>query len=85
MVETNLRESVGDELNGLLWLDGLRRGSAPMGSINDDDSFPMTRNDKGKGKVKHSDEVEGWDWAGVDGIWRRCVCWMDYRDLIREC
>ncbi|KAH7924179.1 hypothetical protein BV22DRAFT_1105634 [Leucogyrophana mollusca] len=26
---------------------------------------------KGKGKEL---EVEGWDWAGVTGIWRRCVC-----------
>ncbi|KAF9230200.1 hypothetical protein BU15DRAFT_83924 [Melanogaster broomeanus] len=25
---------------------------------------------------------EGWDWAGVAGIWRRCVCWMDYRELL---
>ncbi|KAH9840524.1 uncharacterized protein C8Q71DRAFT_721069 [Rhodofomes roseus] len=26
--------------------------------------------------------TEGWDWAGVTGIWRRCICWLDYRDLI---
>lgn len=25
---------------------------------------------------------EGWDWAGVAGVWRRCVCWMDYRELL---
>ncbi|KZT64676.1 hypothetical protein DAEQUDRAFT_769469 [Daedalea quercina L-15889] len=25
---------------------------------------------------------DGWDWAGVTGIWRRCICWLDYRDLI---
>ncbi|KAH7886794.1 hypothetical protein F5I97DRAFT_1808060 [Phlebopus sp. FC_14] len=36
---------------------------------------------KGKGKAR---EVEGWDWAGVAGIWRRCVCWMDYRELLCE-
>jgi hypothetical protein len=23
----------------------------------------------------------GWDWAGVEGLWMRCVCWMDYRTL----
>ncbi|KAL4244700.1 hypothetical protein ABKN59_010354 [Abortiporus biennis] len=28
------------------------------------------------------EEVKGTDWAGVTGEWRRCVCWMDYRDLI---
>ncbi|KAG0694712.1 hypothetical protein DFH29DRAFT_985185 [Suillus ampliporus] len=27
-------------------------------------------------------EVEGWDWAGVGGIWKRCVCWLDYRELL---
>lgn len=24
----------------------------------------------------------GWDWAGVTGVWRRVICWLDYRDLI---
>lgn len=35
--------------------------------------------ENGKGK---QDEVEGWDWAGVSGIWKRCVCWLDYRELL---
>jgi hypothetical protein len=26
-----------------------------------------------------------WDWAGVEGEWMRCVCWMDYRGLLCEC
>jgi len=26
--------------------------------------------------------VDGWDWAGVEGEWRRVVCWMDYQDLL---
>ena len=91
VVETNLRESVGaDGLGGLVWPEGLRRESAPMGAQDDESlaaPFAMPRSvNKGKGKQKRSylEEVEGWDWAGVDGIWRRCVCWMDYRDLIRE-
>jgi len=25
---------------------------------------------------------QGWDWAGAAGIWRRCICWLDYRDLL---
>ena len=25
-----------------------------------------------------------WDWAGVEGKWRRVVCFMDYRDLFSE-
>ncbi|KAF8836870.1 hypothetical protein BDN67DRAFT_957436 [Paxillus ammoniavirescens] len=36
----------------------------------------------GKGKGKQSDACEGWDWAGVTGLWRRCVSWMDYQDLL---
>ncbi|CCM00206.1 uncharacterized protein FIBRA_02234 [Fibroporia radiculosa] len=28
------------------------------------------------------DSVVAWDWAGVTGVWRRCICWFDYRDLI---
>lgn len=87
VVESNLRESVGPEsgLDGLLWLEGLRRGSAPTGDHEDDPHLEPPRINKGKGKQKDPEEVMGWDWAGVDGIWRRCVCWMDYRDLIREC
>ncbi|KAK7696445.1 hypothetical protein QCA50_001102 [Cerrena zonata] len=84
VVETNLLESVGtDGLSGLLSLEGLRRGSAPMG-LHDDDPLlpPIPVPANGKGKQKDPEEVTGWDWAGVDGIWRRCVCWMDYRDLI---
>ncbi|KAH9938892.1 uncharacterized protein BXZ73DRAFT_44525 [Epithele typhae] len=23
-----------------------------------------------------------WDWAGVEGVWRRLVCWLDYDELI---
>ncbi|KAF8876277.1 hypothetical protein BD779DRAFT_1561102 [Infundibulicybe gibba] len=39
-----------------------------------------------KGKRKEgsgtSSAVAGWDWAGVAGEWRRCICWMDYHDLL---
>ncbi|CDO77836.1 hypothetical protein BN946_scf184714.g11 [Trametes cinnabarina] len=92
VIEANLRETFSEEnLSGLLSLDGLRPGSAPW----DADQYKMnssgdesTATSKGKGKEKatewssDSDEVEGWDWAGVTGLWKRCVCWMDYRDLI---
>jgi len=26
--------------------------------------------------------VQGWDWAGVTGEWRRAICWLDYQDLL---
>ncbi|KAI8972261.1 hypothetical protein BD414DRAFT_500725 [Trametes punicea] len=25
------------------------------------------------------------DWAGVEGVWRRLVCWLDYHDLLCDC
>ncbi|KAJ7042606.1 hypothetical protein C8F04DRAFT_1076502 [Mycena alexandri] len=43
---------------------------------------PPPADDKGKGKAASSDEVDGWDWAGVEGQWRRVVCWLDYRELL---
>ncbi|KAJ6604246.1 hypothetical protein DFH09DRAFT_1018232 [Mycena vulgaris] len=44
----------------------------------EDDEAPAPV-DKGKTKAT---EVDGWDWAGVEGEWRRVVCWLDYRDLL---
>ncbi|OCH91985.1 hypothetical protein OBBRIDRAFT_833799 [Obba rivulosa] len=95
VIEANLREAVDDDdLAGLVSMDGLRIGSAPWNMGMDDarvggkDVPEGTSADKGKGKAvegdggKDEDEVEGCDWAGVTGIWRRCVCWLDYRDLI---
>ncbi|KAF7320003.1 hypothetical protein MKEN_00784200 [Mycena kentingensis (nom. inval.)] len=40
--------------------------------------------DKGKGKekAKEQEAYQGWDWAGVEGEWRRVVSWLDYRDLL---
>ncbi|KAI9065682.1 hypothetical protein FKP32DRAFT_1567364 [Trametes sanguinea] len=92
VIEANLRETFSEEnLSGLLSLDGLRPGSAPWDA--DQYKTSTTTGDSAdsstaKGKEEaltppsDSEEVEGWDWAGVTGIWKRCVCWMDYRDLI---
>ncbi|KZV61856.1 hypothetical protein PENSPDRAFT_693030 [Peniophora sp. CONT] len=38
--------------------------------------------DEGNGEEVVGEECEGWDWAGVAGQWRRCVCWLDYKDLV---
>ncbi|KAA1476391.1 hypothetical protein DENSPDRAFT_509164 [Dentipellis sp. KUC8613] len=56
-------------LRALLSLEGLRACSAPGLPAGDEarDAFAPG---------------EGWDWAGVEGQWRRCVCWLDYRELI---
>ncbi|KAJ7462779.1 hypothetical protein B0H11DRAFT_1871290 [Mycena galericulata] len=59
------------------------RPEDPEGDDDDDDDAPSTppSTDKGKGKAT-DEEFEGWDWAGVEGEWRRVVCWLDYRDLL---
>ncbi|KAK7064567.1 hypothetical protein R3P38DRAFT_2825298 [Favolaschia claudopus] len=69
-------------------LDLVRMGGAPgfwdiwrSENVEGDDDAPVTDN-KGKAKATDGDEVEGWDWAGVTGEWRRVVCWLDYRDLL---
>ncbi|KAI0631740.1 hypothetical protein C8Q77DRAFT_1159486 [Trametes polyzona] len=89
LVEANLREAdVGSEVARLFSLDDLRAGSAPWNanltgdSAANELSSPKS-SDKGKEKASGDDgEVVGYDWAGVTGVWKRCVCWMDYRDLI---
>ncbi|THU84770.1 hypothetical protein K435DRAFT_783647, partial [Dendrothele bispora CBS 962.96] len=34
--------------------------------------------------LNEDDNVDGWDWAGVEGKWTRAVTWMDYRDLLEH-
>ena len=82
VVEANLREAVrSDALSGLMWLDGLRRGSAPKAcdpAFNKSTigssfvaSAPSPSSDaKGKAKAKTQDGVDGWDWAGIEGDWK---------------
>ncbi|KAI0704395.1 hypothetical protein C8T65DRAFT_653863 [Cerioporus squamosus] len=91
VVEANIRESVQNvqDLRGLFSLDGLRPGSAPWDASAykapappEEGAEPSSDKGKGKERAMEEDECEGWDWAGVTGIWQRCVCWMDYRDLI---
>ncbi|KZT20516.1 hypothetical protein NEOLEDRAFT_1182475 [Neolentinus lepideus HHB14362 ss-1] len=77
VVEANLREAVGE---------GLVRGLGEVGGVRGrvfvrpEDG--LGKEDGEEGREKQEGECGGWDWAGVEGAWRRCVCWMDYRDLI---
>ena len=84
VVEANLHEAFADssDMRGLLALDGLRPGSAPWDASAYKPSEVEPPAACVKGKAKESVEVTGWDWAGMTGMWKRCVCWMDYRDLI---
>ncbi|KAJ7630508.1 hypothetical protein FB45DRAFT_915746 [Roridomyces roridus] len=89
----NAATDVGLELHDIVdamqSLDLTRMGGAPgfwnvwrpeSAEDEEEDEKPAPV-DKGKGKA-NDDEVEGWDWAGVTGEWRRVVCWLDYRDLL---
>ncbi|KAI0067418.1 hypothetical protein BV25DRAFT_1912053 [Artomyces pyxidatus] len=87
VVELNLRDLLmgrhHNVLRALMSLEGLRPCSAP-GFAEDmmrsgDYEEDTARRDTG---VQCHGKVEGWDWAGVEGQWRRCVCWLDYRDLV---
>ena len=88
VVEANLRESHSEthDLRGLFSLEGLRPGSAPWDASAYKQTAPAEESPDGctKGKQKETVVTMGWDWAGVTGMWKRCVCWMDYRDLICE-
>ncbi|KAH7911253.1 hypothetical protein BJ138DRAFT_1113354 [Hygrophoropsis aurantiaca] len=64
-------------------MHALRVGSAPgyLNILQERREKGKLADDTGKGKSKEAD-VEGWDWAGVTGIWRRCVCWLGYQTLL---
>ncbi|KII90460.1 hypothetical protein PLICRDRAFT_39008 [Plicaturopsis crispa FD-325 SS-3] len=62
-----LEEFLGDAIRRL---EGLRMGSAPGFW----DAYEAANSNE--------EGADGWDWAGVEGEWRRCVCWLDYRDLL---
>ncbi|KAF7974103.1 hypothetical protein HWV62_13425 [Athelia sp. TMB] len=82
--------------NALKRMEGLRMGGAPDFWTGDwadkvaaaqhrasfDDSISLDK--KGKFQAADDAQEEGWDWAGVAGTYRRCTCWLDYRDLLSK-
>ncbi|EIW53100.1 uncharacterized protein TRAVEDRAFT_53514 [Trametes versicolor FP-101664 SS1] len=44
---------------------------------------PGDPSEEAEGSEEEDGDVE-YDWAGVEGVWRRLVCWLDYGDLIRH-
>lgn len=84
------KEEFLEAMEALKNLDHLRMGGAPgfewdkwrrlNGEAEEAGEMDLTVDDKGK--EGSEDEVDGWDWAGVTGEWRRIVCWMDYHGLI---
>lgn len=95
VVEANLREmeEMPERLEALVSLENVREGAwvARRGvggaGVRDGAEDGVDKEGKGKGKGARTDteedSIDGWDWAGVEGVWRRCVCWFDYSDLIR--
>ncbi|KAJ7456595.1 hypothetical protein FB451DRAFT_1048210, partial [Mycena latifolia] len=85
---------ISEVVDAMQSLDLVRMGGAPgfwevwrpeKPEGDDDETLPTplpTPVDKGKGRATENSDVEGWDWAGVEGEWRRVVCWLDYRDLL---
>ncbi|KIM79242.1 hypothetical protein PILCRDRAFT_560526 [Piloderma croceum F 1598] len=82
--------SLDDVANALRRMEGLRMGGAPgfwdgwtAGSrvaVHANGEIDV----KGKTKATEASEGsdQGWDWAGAAGTWKRCICWLDYRDLL---
>jgi hypothetical protein len=90
MAAADVGLDLGDVIDAMRSLNLTRMGGAPgfwnawrpeKSEEDEDASGTPPPVDKGKGKATDG-EIDGWDWAGVEGEWRRVVCWLDYRDLL---
>ncbi|KAJ7581398.1 hypothetical protein C8J56DRAFT_794030 [Mycena floridula] len=97
VVEENLRNRLtdvtADWTSGLLMdamksLDIIRMGSAPGfwdktgWSQEADIDEEATKQVAKSSDQPQKDKQNHWDWAGVEGEWKRVVCWQDYRSLL---
>ncbi|KAH8981109.1 hypothetical protein EDB86DRAFT_2813211 [Lactarius hatsudake] len=87
VIELNLRDLLmtrhRDVLRALLSLEGLRPCSVPGFPLAAPEWSPAAEGEGSGGEVGiQYRDGEGWDWAGAEGEWRRCVCWLDYGDLL---
>lgn len=70
VVQDRVQKAVAQDLDVDLIRRGVWRGSLPT---------------KGKDERKRVDgEVDGWDWAGVEGVWQRAVTWLGYENLLNQ-
>jgi hypothetical protein len=67
-------------LQALTSLSGVRARSAP--ATRSEDTPNVGENARLQKWLASEESVGVEDWAGVEGVWRRCVCWLDYRDLL---
>lgn len=78
VVEANMRENGWEELNGISEWDAVRIGRWPparegqeLGNgciTGEGEKVKIPKRDMGRKPT--ADSVEGWDWAGVEGVWR---------------
>jgi hypothetical protein len=87
VVEANMRENGWEGLNGVSELDALRIGRWPAeregqeldGKRIGDEGEKVTMPSRSMGRKPTAETVEGWDWAGVEGIWRQVVLSPNFR------
>ena len=78
VIEANMRENGWEGLNGISEWDAVRIGRWPAERKGQElgDEHMVGEGEKVKmpkrnmGRKPTADSVEGWDWAGVEGIWR---------------
>jgi len=73
VIDANMCENGWEGLNGISELDAVRIGRWPAESggecmVGEDEKAKMPKRNMGRKPTASS--VEGWDWAGVEGIWR---------------
>ncbi|KAH7917433.1 hypothetical protein BV22DRAFT_937050 [Leucogyrophana mollusca] len=94
VVEANLKEmlvraggedtvSLADIVPTLRQMHTLRAGGSPgYWNVWADRPKPGSPSTMEPEKGNLEEATQGWDWAGAAGIWRRCICWLDYRELL---
>lgn len=91
VIDANMRENGWEGLNGISELDAVRIGRWPAERkvqesgdecmVGEGEKAKMPKRNMGRKPTASS--VEGWDWAGVEGIWRQVVHYWNLRCLLR--
>jgi len=81
VIDANMRENGWEGLDGISELDAVRIGrwSAQQKVQESGEGYMVGEGEKAKmstrnmGRKPTASSIEGWDWAGVEGIWRQVV------------
>lgn len=92
VVDANMRENGWEGLNGISELDAVRIGRWPAEQkvqesggecmVGEGEKAKMPKRNMGRKPTANS--VEGWDWAGVEGIWRQVVHYLNLGRLLKH-